>query len=400
VANRIANLYIEENLRTRENQAEGTSEFIEQQLEQAKNQLDQLETTVSEYKIHHNGELPQQESSLNGALGRLQMELSGVQDALNRGEQNKMVLQNSLEMAENSEATIARSLQRSTAIPATPDAPVLVSPSIARRPSRADELAVQLQSLRIRYSNEHPDVRRAVRELERVRALEEQALAEEAKANNLNQKQSQPPSQKPEPVVASLVTPELLRARERTATLRTQMSALDREIARLHVERSRILRDVASYQSRVERLPLREQEMAALTRDYEISKGHYRSLLDKKIAAEMASELERRQKAEKFTILDPARVPEKPAKPNRMLLYAVVTVAGTVLGIVSAVGRELLRDRFLGEWELPKEIAVLARVPHIALSPTAFESGADAGTPVPNRVGITSAVSMTTSLDR
>ena len=69
VANRISNLFIEENLKTREVQAEGTSEFIDAQMQDAKKKLSETETAVSQFKLQHNGELPQQESALMGTLG-------------------------------------------------------------------------------------------------------------------------------------------------------------------------------------------------------------------------------------------------------------------------------------------------------------------------------------------
>jgi uncharacterized protein involved in exopolysaccharide biosynthesis len=137
------------------------------------------------------------------------------------------------------------------------------------------------------------------------------------------------------------------------------------------------------YEGRVQRLPLREQEMSALTRDYDIAKNNYSSLLDKKIAAEMAGDLERRQKAERFTILDPARTPEKPAKPKRPVLYAMSILGSLGLGIVFAMGKGLSRDRLLGEWELPKDVPILGRVPRIELEAAAKSS--NGGMPVAAR---------------
>ena len=111
VANQLANLFIEENLRAREKEAEGTADFIENQLKEAKKTLDDLEARVSQYKLQHNGELPQQETSLSGTLNRLQVELQGNQDGLNRAQQNRIVLQSNLTMAEASEAALARVLE-------------------------------------------------------------------------------------------------------------------------------------------------------------------------------------------------------------------------------------------------------------------------------------------------
>lgn len=372
VANRIADFYIEENLRSREVQAEGTSEFIENQLKEAKKQLDQLEASVSQYKVQHNGELPQQENSISSTLSRLQTELVGSQDSINRAEQSKILLQNGLATAEQVQASLTAALRPPAAPPPaagepnTTAFPVRVSP-----PSRADQLAAQLQTLRTRYSDEHPEVKYVLRELEQARAAERhQAAPTKAEGGN-------GPSVKAESIAVAadpLIVGQLFSAKERTSGLRAQLAALDREIEGRQTDRKRILREIALYQSRVDRLPLREQEMASLTRDYEMSKLNYRSLLDKKIAAEMAGDLERRQKAEKFTVIDPARIPERPSKPNRPILYIAAVIGSLALGIASAIAKNLLPDTLLGEWELPKDVPVLGRVPRIDLMTAAVSN--------------------------
>ena len=111
--------------------------------------------------------------------------------------------------------------------------------------------------------------------------------------------------------------PEFARTREQLAGLRAQIQASDTELENRKAEQQRILRDLDLYQRRIERLPVREQEMAQVTRDYEMSKENYKSLLDKKMAAEMSLNMERRQQSERFVVLDRAQLPEKPIKPKR-----------------------------------------------------------------------------------
>jgi polysaccharide biosynthesis transport protein len=372
VTNRIANLYIEENLRAREVQAEGTTEFIEQQLQASKKQLEELEASVSQYKLQHNGELPQQENALASTLGRLQAELNGVQDSIQRAEQSKILLQNSLTSAENSEQTLIRALRPPSALTASDDSDLpQVAIAALQPPSRVEQLTAKLQTLRTRYSDEHPEVKAAIRELDRAVA---EAKEEAAAVKSAPMQTADAPAARAvrveSPQTALLLT-QLNQARERTASLRAQMAALDREIDQRQSDRRRILRDITFNEGRLGKLPLREQEMAALMRDYEISKNNYRSLLDKKIAAEMAGDLERRQKAERFTILDPGGVPERPTKPNRPVLYGMSLLASAALGIAAAIAKGLSTDRLLGEWELPKEVLILGRVPRIELVATA-----------------------------
>jgi hypothetical protein len=133
---------------------------------------------------------------------------------------------------------------------------------------------------------------------------------------------------------------------------------------------------MSATQARVGKLPLREQEMAQITRDYEISKANYRSLLDKKNAAEMATDMERRQKSERFTIIDPARAPEKPVQPNRPLLYTLASVLSLVLGLAVGFGREYRKGVLLGEWELPPDLNIIGRLPVIRIAAASEEAGA------------------------
>src|SRR5208283_1533360 len=93
-----------------------------------------------------------------------------------------------------------------------------------------------------------------------------------------------------------------------------------REIETLEARRQRVLSDAGDVQSRIQKLPIREQQLAAITRDYDTSKRKYQSLLDKKMAADTASDMEKWQKAERFVMLNPAAVPEKPVRPKRALL--------------------------------------------------------------------------------
>src|ERR1019366_1501006 len=148
VANRLANLYIDENLKTREVQAEGTSEFISTQLQVAKRKLDELEAAVSKYKLAHNGELPQQENALIGTLSRLQAELEENRDAINPSEQ----------------PSCARGGQT--------NGPVSAAAEVPETKPKSEVLQAQLDLVRLRYSEDHPDVKRLRDEIARLKEAE------------------------------------------------------------------------------------------------------------------------------------------------------------------------------------------------------------------------------------
>jgi hypothetical protein len=91
----------------------------------------------------------------------------------------------------------------------------------------------------------------------------------------------------------------------------------------------------------VEAVPIREQEIADLVRDYGIAREYYNQLVQKKLSADTATQLEVRQKGEQFTILDPARIPEKPSEPNRPARYMAGALGGLGLGVALALVTEI-----------------------------------------------------------
>ena len=123
------------------------------------------------------------------------------------------------------------------------------------------------------------------------------------------------------------------------------------------------MRDISDYQTRLEKLPIREQQLSALTRDYETSKANYRSLLDKKISADMASDMEKSNPIGEVPDIRcrPAFL-SVPIRPRRAVYTGAGVLGALALGLLLALGLELNENRFLGEWELPAHVKVLGRI--------------------------------------
>lgn len=377
VANRITNLFIEENLKTREFQAEGTSEFIDTQLQESKKRLDDLETAVSGYKLKHNGELPQQESAISGILSRLNTQLQTSRDGLERAEQSKAVFESTLKAAE---ATVTVLKEPLPAAAGTDGVFVPPGSSPPAAPSRraSEVMEAQLDLLRSRYSDDHPDVKRMRLETARVKAIEaKDAVPAATQPTSANQTAASRPQSAMAEAADSRHNFDLGQANERVSALKLQLKAADREIENRRKEQQQLIGQMAVAEGRLSRLPVREQEMARITRDYEISKANYKSLLDKKLSAEMSTDMERRQKSERFTVIDPARVPEKPVKPNRPFFWSLGCLAGLLIGVAVGAGRELRHNVILGEWEIPAGVPVLGRLPYIDMTarPTPRRTG-------------------------
>ena len=361
VTNRLAALYVAENSRAREHQAEDTVAFLRDQLQGAKASLDQQEEKVARFKQQHAGILPEQENSLLGTLSSLSVELQGRQAELDRAQEKKLTLAAALSDAESSQAMLMTDVVKASG-----------GLEAGSRP-KSEILKEQLRSLRARYTSRHPDVQ----ELERQLAQAEREEAEQARSVHAAAA-AWPERVKGSPGVpereSAAVPPQLLQARQRVNSIRTQLESAGREIQSLEQQQKRLLDAIAECKARINKLPLVEQDMAALKRNYEESANNYNSLLQKRLAAGVATDMERSQSSERFTIIEPARPPEKPEKPKRPLLAGGGICASLVIALLACLGLEHRNRTVLGEWELPPGTVVLGRVPVIDMAATGFRS--------------------------
>jgi succinoglycan biosynthesis transport protein ExoP len=381
VANRLANLFIEENLRTREVVSEGTREFIDAQLQEAKQNLDNLESSLSQFKMQFNGELPEQAQQISGALGRLQMSMEANQDAIARANQVITTTEGAISVAEaelklqhQAAQLRANAAQQTVAgVPINTGTPQQVAVVLA--PRQSEIIARQLMELRSKYREGHPEIKRLQAVLEQTRKLEaEQPVRASSPATPSTPDAAAPaaPVENATSFAAEITRLDTesaeIRAKDRIASLHRQIEQAKKEIERRTADQDRLTKEMAAYQAHLERLPIREQQMARLSRDYQTSKGVYQALLDKKMAAEMATELERRQKSERFTLLEPAHVPKTPVSPNRSVFNAIGILAAFAVSMAIGILFEYQKGLLLGEWELPPTTVVLAQLPMISLS--------------------------------
>lgn len=362
VANELGNLFIGENLKAREVQALGTSEFLDTQVAEAAGRLRDQEAKLGQYKQKFTGQLPQQENALIAEMGRLQVQLQGVQDAMNRTQQNQVMIESALAAAQESSSALEKMAGR---VAAGAENPSEQTRGGSGAMASSEAIQSELDTLRARYTDSHPSVKAARELLAKAREREKNAAASVKLAEDPVGAAPGRAPQARETSQSFTLSQSLLREKERVKGLQAQRGVAVQQLAALAVDQKALLTQIEAVQSRVSRLPVREQEMASVTRDYEISKANYQSLLDKKLAAQMATEMERNQKSERFKVLDTARVPEKPISPNRPLFGALSGLVALVLGVGLGMGLELRRGTVLGEWEMPGDVPVLGRVPII-----------------------------------
>ncbi len=318
-ANRVAEVFIDSNLKLRENQAQGTSSFLEAEMEKTKSRLEVQEAKIADLKRRNMGELPEQRDTNLRGVEQLQTRLEINMDALDKAETRRLLLQSQMaELRDQRSGTRRSTLAAPGAGPSTPE-----------RPSRLDQLRAQLAELRARYTDRHPDVIRAQAEIAQLEALEKSPPAH---SPAVAPAPGTPPSAATSTADGEEARPDPL--------LKTEITSVDLEIRNLKAERERILADTARVQGRLENVPRVEQELLSLTRDYDNIKSSYESLLDKRLNAKLYENLEKSQQGESFTILERALPPSYPYGPNKILVLGLGLVAGGLLGLLAALLRE------------------------------------------------------------
>lgn len=339
VTDRMASLFIEESLRDRELLAEGTNQFLESQLEDARRRLMAHEKKLETYRKQFAGQLPSQLDSNLQAIQNTQMQIQSTVESMNRDREKRLVIERQL-----GEASLP--LPVSTA-------PMPTTAEGATTGSAAQQLAfanANLTAMQRRLKPDHPDIQAAKRA---IRDLEKKAEAEALEA----------PMSSDGP--ARVVSPLEAYRQRRVTDLKAELAQLDRQIAAKQAEEGRLRGLAASYQQRIEVAPTRESEMTELMRDYTTLQNSYTNLLAKKEESQISANLERRQSGEQFKLVDPARLPEKPISPNRPLINLFGIVGGLGLGVALIALLEYRDASFKTDDEVTSVLSlpVLAVVP-------------------------------------
>ncbi len=344
VASKLTSAFIDESTRDQENLTEGTSQFLESSTEEMRQRLEDTEKKLQAYRQSHSGELPTQLEANLSALQSTHQQMQVVIEAENRDHDRHIFIE--------------REVADLQAPPATPNAPPPPPTDGAPKGTTAQMLAfyeAQLQSEQAAgWKDERPEVRTTRRMIDDLH----KKLDQEALAQPLSSEAAPPPG-------------ELERERK-LADFQSQLAQLDKQIAYEQSEGKRLQAVSAGLQQRVDDVPARESELLDLNRDYATLSALYDNRLAKKEEADLATNLQRRQIGETFKLLDAARVPERPASPNRPLLNVAGLAGGLGIGVL-LVGLLEYRDK---TFKSDDEIVNLLAVRVLAVVPF-MESGVD-----------------------
>lgn len=336
VAGELTNLFINENLKVRQQQSEDTTRFIGSQLESARAILAEQEAKVREFKGQHEGELPSQEASNLQILSGLQSQLQNEQDSLNTAKQQKIYLQTLIDQYGTFHAT------RSADGISTNEPPI---------DQELDKLRAKLADLSSRYTDHYPEVESLKDEIAKLEKRRDEARANGQLNGGTFGHDAGDSSTPPQ--------------------LKSQLQANQAEIVNREKAIEELKGKVNGYQDRLNTAPVREQQLADLTRGYDQSKANFDQLLKKQNDSEMATSMEHMQQGERFSVLDPPDLPLKPDFPNRLKFCGFGLAFGLALGLALVGASEFLDDRLHNEKEIKNllPMGILSEIPEV-LTPT------------------------------
>ena len=329
VNSELVSLFINENVKAQRQLSENTTAFLESELRDARAKMEEQEAKVSLFKASHAGNLPGQLQSNVQILAGLQAQLANIQHALDTSKQQKIYLESLLQQYQSAQASLGGNSN------------VVSTQALDKE---LQDLRLQVQGLRTRYTNDHPDIIALQDKIAKTEALRKQVAAEAA-AHSAPGKASKP---------FDFSATDGLQNGAPTAVmqLQSQLKANQVEIQNEQQHAKEIEAQTAVYQARLNMTPETEQDLTVISRGYEEAKANYNSLLQKQTQSQLATSLGQQQQGQQFRIIDPPKLPDKPSAPNRFLISLVGLGLGVVLGVGLATFFELTDVRFRQEKDL------------------------------------------------
>jgi polysaccharide biosynthesis transport protein len=320
----LVSRFMTENTRERTTQSVLTTQFLKDQLETAKKELDGIEEKLTSFRTTANGRLPDQVQQNAMQMNMLENRSSNLNAALGRISQEKIILEADLRSLK---------IQRASLTPGPENA---VRKQKNDRLVQIDKEIMQLEgmlsTLRQHYKDTYPDVKRVQSQLTTAEKIREKILSEEEQESK-------------EPVASNRRMDPMYEREGRQLDaaierIEAQLKAKDAEAKTYQNEIANTEKSLRLVQSRIESTPVSEQQYGDIIRDREVAKMKYDDLNKKRSQSQIAEDLERRQQGETLEVLDPASLPQDPIEPKRGVIIGAGTGIGLVIGLFLAGARE------------------------------------------------------------
>jgi uncharacterized protein involved in exopolysaccharide biosynthesis len=344
VTNEISSFFMEKNVESRTKHARGTTEFLQEQLNLEKEHIDELQTRLAEYRQTHLEKLPEYASlnmqkleKLNAGISEINMQLRSLEEQRTTLRSNMTLLdpysgggrglspsdrlqQARLELAN----LLSKYSEAHPAVAAKKQEIDLLESEGATRSSTLEsdaqlaELEAKLAALRAKYSEKHPSVKSTLQEIERVRREAAVGAGESRRAAKRDSRPSNPAY----------------------VGIQADMDKIGVSISSLKAEKKRLEAQMKEVYDKLHAMPEVAKGFQDLDTEYQLARAHFAEIQQKLLAAKVSQGMEEEQLGESFQVIEPAFLPEKPFKPNRIAIMLI----GVVLGCGFAVGAAALKE--------------------------------------------------------
>jgi polysaccharide chain length determinant protein (PEP-CTERM system associated) len=329
ICQEITSMFMEQNAKRRMEQATNTTDFLSEQLEQAKVKMDERDARLAQFKRQYLGSLPEEEGANLQLLTGLNTQLEAATQALNRAGQDKAFNETMV----NQQEANWKLMQSGQQNPDTQDQQLAI-------------LQDQLTALLTRYTPAHPDV-----------------IKLKAQIEDLKKRMSQ------EPAVSVAVNPSRTKPHEpaQLQQLHARIKQDEVSIVDLTRRQTQIQDQIRVIQGRVQSSPMVEEQFKELTRNSQAATDFYNELMKKRANSAMAADLEHQQQSETFRVLDPPSYPSSPSFPKVPIFvgggfFAGLALAVGVLFVLAMQDKAMYTER---DVERCLKLPVLASVPSL-----------------------------------
>ncbi|MFC1747499.1 XrtA system polysaccharide chain length determinant [Pseudomonadota bacterium] len=308
-------VFVESSLGSSRKESNVAQKFIDEQIAEYEERLEESEAELMEFKQKNVGLMPGRGSDYFSMLKDQRDQLKAAQDHLS-------------EIITRRDEIKRQMATEEPTIGLSPTANIFGSGMSHPLDLRIAEVEVRLDDLLLKYTEKHPDVQSNQSTLTKLKEQRQKDI-DEAKKNIPEVANATPLQQNP-------VYQQLKIA---LGQVSAEIVAMKRRVAKGE-------EDVESLEGLVDTIPEVEAEMKRLNRDYDIVKGNYDELLARREAARVARDADATGDSVKFDVVEPPRIPLKPSGPNRPLFLTAVLVAGLAIGVALAFLLSQLKQTF------------------------------------------------------
>jgi len=356
VINALATSFMEIFRQFRESNSARSETFFESERERLRREIAVVDQQIANFKQKHVNELPELFQLNYQALERLNQKQYTYDQKIMELRDRRRSLETEITTMNPRLGMTGISGER------------IVSPQ-----ERLAALSSELGQLRARYSDRHPDVRRAQHEIAELEAQLKES-GEQGVPQQTAGRGGIPADGAYNPTYIQFVM---------------QLDEVKAEIENLKIMQAEAEKDSQEYERRIGITPLVEKEWLILVRDLESAQKRFNDLAAQVQTMESAAEMEKRELGGRLSIGQPPLIPLKPYKPNIPIIISVSVFMGLLVGVGLLVGGDFLFKtvRTSQDLQLGNEIAVLVELPMVL-------SDGEAGLPKVNVVYVKVAMLM------